>query len=101
MSDKPKKFNESKRLGRGLSSLLGEVPVTPNPQAGQAKPAQLDTASSAPAVQKGQVRSLHIEWINPGPWQPRQQFDKDALTELATSIPVSYTHLTLPTILLV
>jgi ParB family chromosome partitioning protein len=86
MTDNPKKSNESKRLGRGLSSLLGEVPVTPNPPAGQAKTAQPNTASSAPAAQKGQVRSLPIEWINPGPWQPRQQFDKDALTELATSI---------------
>ena len=86
MIDKPKKSNESKRLGRGLSSLLGEVPVTPNPPAGKAKPTQPDTASSAPVAQKGQVHSLPIEWINPGPWQPRQQFDKDALTELATSI---------------
>ena len=86
MTDKSKKSNESRRLGRGLSSLLGEVPVTPNPPAGQAKTAQPDTASLAPATQKGQVRSLPIEWINPGPWQPRQQFDKDTLTELATSI---------------
>ena len=38
MIDKPKKSNESKRLGRGLSSLLGEVPVTPNPPAGKANP---------------------------------------------------------------
>lgn len=86
MTDKPKKSNKSKHLGRGLSSLLGEVPITANRPAGQDKTAQPDTASQAPAAQKGQVRSLPIEWINPGPWQPRQQFDKEALTELATSI---------------
>ena len=86
MTNKPKKSNESKHLGRGLSSLLGEVPVTPNRPAGQDKTAQPDTPSQVPAAQKGQVRSLPIEWINPGPWQPRQQFDKEALTELATSI---------------
>ena len=86
MTDKPKKSNESKHLGRGLSSLLGEVPVTPNRTAGQDKTAQPDMASQTPASQKGQVRSLPIEWINPGPWQPRQQFDKEALAELATSI---------------
>lgn len=86
MTDKPKKSNESKHLGRGLSSLLGEVPVTPNRTAGQDKTAQPDMASQTTASQKGQVRSLPIEWINPGPWQPRQQFDKEALAELATSI---------------
>ena len=62
------------------------MPVTPNRPAGQDKTAQPDTPSQVPAAQKGQVRSLPIEWINPGPWQPRQQFDKEALTELATSI---------------
>ncbi|MGC6473891.1 MAG: ParB/RepB/Spo0J family partition protein [Candidatus Puniceispirillaceae bacterium] len=86
MTDKPKKSNESKHLGRGLSSLLGEVPITADRPAGQDKTTQTDTAPQAPAAQKGQVRSLPIEWINPGPWQPRQQFDKEALTELATSI---------------
>ena len=32
------------------------------------------------------MRSLPIEWINPGPWQPRQIFEADALAELAVSI---------------
>ena len=29
MTDTPKKTKENNRLGRGLSSLLGEVPIAP------------------------------------------------------------------------
>jgi ParB family chromosome partitioning protein len=32
------------------------------------------------------VRSIPVEWINPGPWQPRRIFDTQALNELAVSI---------------
>lgn len=90
MTDMPKKSKENNRLGRGLSSLLGEVPIAP--AAGDASNAEGRTASvstiqtSASGLVGGQVRQLPIEWINPGPWQPRRQFDKDALRELATSI---------------
>ena len=90
MTDSPKKPTEPKRLGRGLSSLLGEVPIAPATgslpaNSGKTEPAKAqEPAPSSP--QKGQVRHLPIEWINPGPWQPRRQFDKDALRDLATSI---------------
>ena len=89
MTENPKKPSEPKRLGRGLSSLLGEVPIAPaaseNSSGKTAKPA--DSLSSPGGVSSGnQVRSLPIEWINPGPWQPRQIFEADALAELAVSI---------------
>ena len=89
MTENPKKPSEPKRLGRGLSSLLGEVPIAPaaseNSSGKTAKPA--DSLSSLGGASSGnQVRSLPIEWINPGPWQPRQIFEADALAELAVSI---------------
>ena len=89
MTENPKKPSEPKRLGRGLSSLLGEVPIAPaaseNSSGKTVKPA--DSLSSLGGASSGnQVRSLPIEWINPGPWQPRQIFEADALAELAVSI---------------
>ena len=90
MTKTPKKTKENNRLGRGLSSLLGEVPIAPaagdsaSPE-GRAAPTSPSQSPAAGPVW-GQVRQLPIEWINPGPWQPRRQFDKEALRELATSI---------------
>ena len=63
-------------LGRGLDVLL--------PQSGEL----LETV----------VRDISIDEIDPNASQPRRDFDKEALEQLADSIPVSYTHLTLPTI---
>jgi ParB family chromosome partitioning protein len=90
MTETPKKTKENKRLGRGLSSLLGEVPIAPatgdsvNTEGRVAPASTLQTPASGTVM--GQVRQLPIEWINPGSWQPRRQFDKEALRELATSI---------------
>jgi ParB family chromosome partitioning protein len=90
MTETPKKTKENNRLGRGLSSLLGEVPIAPatgdslNTEGRVAPASTLKTPASGTVM--GQVRQLPIEWINPGSWQPRRQFDKEALRELATSI---------------
>ena len=90
MTDTPNKTKETNRLGRGLSSLLGEVPIAPaagdalNAEARTAPVSTIQNFASGPV--RGQVRQLPIEWINPGSWQPRRHFDKDTLRELATSI---------------
>ena len=55
------------RLGMGLSALMGDAP-----------------SPSAPAA--GPPRSLPIAVIEPGPFQPRMEPDRDALQELAASI---------------
>ena len=55
------------RLGRGLSALLGE-------------------ASAAPTVANEALRSLPIELLEPGPFQPRGPVDSGPLQELADSI---------------
>jgi ParB family transcriptional regulator, chromosome partitioning protein len=54
------------RLGRGLSALIPDAPAVP------------DTASA--------LRTLPVEALEPGPFQPRGLMDKASLEELATSI---------------
>jgi ParB family chromosome partitioning protein len=61
-----------KGLGRGLSALLGEVP----------RPVAEPEASG----RRDSVREIEVGRIRPNPSQPRQQFDEDALAELAESI---------------
>jgi ParB family chromosome partitioning protein len=56
------------RLGMGLSALMGDAPPPPS------------------APQAGPPRSLPIAMIEPGPFQPRLEPDRQALQELAASI---------------
>ena len=69
-------------LGRGLDALIGGASAV--------TAAGLDTppASAAPAdfSGKGQVLTIPLGFIKPSPWQPRHEFDDDALEELAASI---------------
>lgn len=101
MTKKPQKQDKSappKRLGRGLSSLLGESPAlartAPNNSAtnsgkgGHENAPAIDIREALSQVTGGSssVRTIPVEWINPGPWQPRRIFDNQALEELASSI---------------
>lgn len=56
-------------LGRGLDALLGG-----------------DDASTAVLGQEGELRTLPIEHIRPGKYQPRRHWNDEALDELAASI---------------
>ena len=70
------------RLGRGLSALLGEAPAAvPVPPAAGAAAA----APGAPTPDAA-LRSLPIEMLEPGPFQPRGAMDQAPLQELADSI---------------
>ena len=119
-----KKANANKGLGKGLSSLLGDSAVVGS-LTETAAPQHSDPAGTAPVTMAGEAM-VGIEQISPGPWQPRRSFDEGSLKDLAASIrqhgvvqpllvrekpghddayeliagerPVSYTHLTLPTI---
>jgi ParB family chromosome partitioning protein len=65
-----------RRLGRGLNALLGgSVPE------GQAN----EPAADAEAVQ-GPTDEISVELIERNPFQPRKEFDKDSLLELAESL---------------
>jgi ParB family chromosome partitioning protein len=53
------------RLGRGLSALIPDAPTAPEP---------------------GALRSVPVEALEPGPFQPRGGMDKTSIDELAASI---------------
>ncbi|MBO1361496.1 ParB/RepB/Spo0J family partition protein [Acetobacter sacchari] len=67
----PPKQAARPRLGRGLAALLGEQAPTAAPQGGGPK---------------GAVAALPIESLEPGPFQPRQVMEPEALDELTESI---------------
>ena len=60
-------------LGRGLSTLLGDSGIA-------------TAANQATPSDKREYQQIPIELINVGPWQPRRQFDREKLDELAGSI---------------
>jgi ParB family transcriptional regulator, chromosome partitioning protein len=65
-------------LGRGLDALLGGAQADPDTQT-------QDTPES-PAAAAADPRSLPVERIQRGRYQPRRMFDEDKLRELADSI---------------
>ncbi|MEA3064279.1 MAG: ParB family transcriptional regulator, chromosome partitioning protein [Sphingomonadales bacterium] len=73
MSDDPPARKRPSGLGRGLSSLLGEV-AQEAPVAGGAAPA------------RGGIQMMPVSSIEPHLDQPRRHFDEEALEELAASI---------------
>ena len=90
-SKKTKKIQRG--LGRGLSTLLGdaearssieEIPAL-SPKFGDNITNMVGTK---PLSNSSSVQQIPIEWINPGPWQPRRTFDNDSLNELAKSLVI-------------
>jgi len=73
MTDSPRKRPAG--LGRGLSSLLGEVQ--------QEAPVRLDAEGG---TRSSGVQMIPIAGIEPNPAQPRRVFAEEALAELAASI---------------
>jgi ParB family chromosome partitioning protein len=73
MSDEPPVRKRPSGLGRGLSSLLGEV-AQEAPVAGGTAPA------------RGGIQMMPVSSIEPHLDQPRRHFDEEALEELAASI---------------
>ncbi|MBK7594966.1 MAG: ParB/RepB/Spo0J family partition protein [Gemmatimonadetes bacterium] len=63
-------MSDSKRLGRGLESLLGPI-------------------SREQAEATGALREIAVGAISANPYQPRRTFDEDALAELTSSIEAS------------
>jgi len=62
-------------LGRGLGAILEEV--------SQAYDNEVGTITVSPP---DQIRHIDIDEITPNPYQPRKEFDKEALYELSESI---------------
>lgn len=105
--------NKKKGLGRGLGSLLGGGSVTESPlakatqaiansqaptqsktnpaQVAQAPktptvPSQLNTQVAPPVDPESKVWKVAIDKLSSGQYQPRKQFEKEPLQELAQSI---------------
>lgn len=72
--------DKNRRLGRGLSALLGEVETED-----YAAPEGADAPASAPRSRDG-VRTLPIELIRPNPDQPRKTITEAELEALSESI---------------
>ncbi|MCX7978382.1 MAG: ParB/RepB/Spo0J family partition protein [Bdellovibrionaceae bacterium] len=96
-TDKPATEKEGKKrsLGRGLGSLLDNqiVDLTREPAILSSTPrlSAEDNQAVAPSLkdQENKVWLVSIEKIRPGRFQPRQQFDKESLQQLADSIKVN------------
>lgn len=68
-------------LGRGLDALLG-----PTPGAATSGDAVKDSGLNDVLLDQETLRLIPVEWIHPGRFQPRRQFDAEKLEELAASI---------------
>ena len=83
MDDTSKVSSKKRGLGRGLDALLGATrPPLVNLQ--DAAPGGLELPPQGPELER--VDRLPVEQIQRGRYQPRRDFDPDALRELADSI---------------
>lgn len=75
-----------KRLGRGLGSLLGEAITETEDSFVITKP--IPQAARAVEAEGGENRiwNIAIDKLTPGVYQPRKNFEKESLNELASSI---------------
>ena len=80
--------DKKRGLGRGLSALIGDVDIGLSADAKaptKDKSKKTSTPSSEESSSQG-LRNLGVEKLVPGKFQPRREFDKGALKELANSI---------------
>ncbi|WP_370090538.1 ParB/RepB/Spo0J family partition protein [Ekhidna sp.] len=69
------KFKKRSGLGRGLGALLEDS-------------GEKEKISGSGATPKGAISEIEISKIETNPWQPRTDFDEEALNDLAESIKV-------------
>lgn len=80
--------DKKRGLGRGLSALIGDVDIGLSADA-KAPSKEKSKKTSTPASEESSsqgLRNLGVEKLVPGKFQPRREFDKGALKELANSI---------------
>jgi ParB family chromosome partitioning protein len=76
-------------LGRGLSALLENAPVAAkeqNTSAGASVAERVTKSDDLIGNVAGPISLVRISQIEANPFQPRQEFDRDAMEELAQSI---------------
>ncbi len=69
------KFKKRSGLGRGLGALLEDT-------------GEKTKISGSGATPKGAISEIELANVETNPWQPRTEFDEEALNELAESIKV-------------
>ena len=72
------KKGQKKALGQGLSALLGSY--TPD--------ASIVSPDSPSRIKETEQTQIQIDLIDANPWQPRTDFEEEALQELAESIKI-------------
>ena len=80
--------DKKRGLGRGLSALIGDVDIGQSLDA-KAPTKEKSKKTSIPSSEESSsqgLRNLGVEKLVPGKFQPRREFDKGALKELANSI---------------
>jgi len=80
--------DKKRGLGRGLSALIGDVDIGLSADAKaptKEKSKNTSTPSSEESSSQG-LLALGVEKLAPGKFQPRREFDKEALKDLANSI---------------
>jgi ParB family chromosome partitioning protein len=85
---KTKEENKNKKgLGRGISSLLGEVSSANSQKVEKSTKTEVDTDEMRQEVaHQNRIWYVAIEKLKPSPFQPRQVFKKEELDELSNSI---------------
>ena len=73
-------------LGKGLGALMGEAEAEVDTALGAGKPAEGAEKAAVPPDAAGGEIKVSVDLLKPNPHQPRKEFDKDALQELADSI---------------
>lgn len=73
-------------LGKGLGALMGEAEAEVDTALGAGKTAEVAEKPAVPAGAAGGEIKVSVDLLKPNPHQPRKEFDKDALQELADSI---------------
>lgn len=73
-------------LGKGLSALLGEMPEVVAPQRKPVGYVNKQLVGTKPVQDYGDILRIPVELIEANPFQPRMEFDDEALSELCDSI---------------
>ena len=74
--------DKRRKLGRGLSALMGESGAAAAVAVAEGAAALADVGSPAPTG----LRTLAVDQLKPGKFQPRRQFDEAAIADLAESV---------------
>lgn len=77
--------DKRRNLGRGLSALLGDAGMNAAPTMVHKPAPPAATTSEEPQLAKS-FRSVPVSHLKPGKFQPRRQFDEEAIADLVESV---------------